>query len=456
MCNLIVTNILNTESVKNANTTGKLRGPDSENIIILNNILFLHNLLSITGDNIEQPFISNDNKIVVIFNGEIYNHNELYNNISESECIYQVYISGIENIKKLDGEFAIVICDFNLNKIFMIHDTFATKPLYLGLEDKLFCISSYPSVSINLNIKSITKIPPNCCVEFDLNTYNINILFELYTWDLKQYKTNFDDYNTALEKSIIKRTNTNKDILVNMSSGYDTGIICCTLNKLGIKYNTSTILGIENYDIIFKRNNINKPFISKFDTILSLTHNEAEYHKNILLNKTENFIYTTFNRFTQMFDFPLDVHNDLASLGLMKIYTNIPKDIKIVLSGSGADEIMSDYTINGYSASKNTCFMGNFPNDLTTIFPKNVSDKDCIWKNFYYGTQEVYLSKEESTTGAFGLEGRYPFLDKNIVQEFLWLSPELKNSKYKAPLCNYLTLNNYPFVEEKKGFNPFN
>ncbi len=49
MCNLIDTNITNTDQVKNENNVGKLRGPDAENSIILNNILFLHNLLSITG-----------------------------------------------------------------------------------------------------------------------------------------------------------------------------------------------------------------------------------------------------------------------------------------------------------------------------------------------------------------------------------------------------------------------
>lgn len=84
----------------------------------MNNIVFLHNLLSIKGDNIIQPHISNNNKIVVTFNGKIYNHDELFKNISEVECIYEIYKSGIENLKKLDGEFAIVICDFEIKNIY--------------------------------------------------------------------------------------------------------------------------------------------------------------------------------------------------------------------------------------------------------------------------------------------------------------------------------------------------
>ena len=61
--------------------------------------------------------------------------------------------------------------------------------------------------------------------------------------------------------------------------------------------------------------------------------------------------------------------------------------------------------------------------------------------------------KEEVVSGTHGVEGRYPFLDKNVVQEFLWLTPELKNKNYKSVIYNYLKKENYPFEENKKvGF----
>ena len=41
-----------------------------------------------------------------------------------------------------------------------------------------------------------------------------------------------------------------------------------------------------------------------------------------------------------------------------------------------------------------------------------------------------FIAKEEYVSGAFGIEGRYPYLDKNVVQEFLWLDSNLKNSFY--------------------------
>ena len=72
---------------------------------------------------------------------------------------------------------------------------------------------------------------------------------------------------------------------------------------------------------------------------------------------------------------------------------------------------------------------------------------------FYYGAQSSYLIKEECIAGSLGIETRYPFLDKKVVQEFLNLSSDLKNLNYKSPLDYYFTVNNYPFAKnEKKGF----
>ena len=56
--------------------------------------------------------------------------------------------------------------------------------------------------------------------------------------------------------------------------------------------------------------------------------------------------------------------------------------------------------------------------------------------------------KEEIVTSTYGMEGRYPFLDKNLIQEFLWLHPDLKNNNYKSVIHNYLKLNNFSFEEE--------
>ena len=130
---------------------------------------------------------------------------------------------------------------------------------------------------------------------------------------------------------------------------------------------------------------------------------------------------------------------------MLSYVKNINENIKILASGQGGDEITSNlqsYSFGNPNPEK-------FDDNLSNIFP---------WENFYDGTQSSYLMKEESITGGFGIEGRYPFLDKRVVQEYLNLAPELKNKNFKAPITNFLIQNNYPIKtgdpeEIKKGFN---
>ena len=56
-------------------------------------------------------------------------------------------------------------------------------------------------------------------------------------------------------------------------------------------------------------------------------------------------------------------------------------------------------------------------------------------------------------SGLFGIEGRYPFLDSELVQEFLSITSKLKNYKYKNCIANFLDIENYPYEENVKiGF----
>jgi asparagine synthetase B (glutamine-hydrolysing) len=65
----------------------------------------------------------------------------------------------------------------------------------------------------------------------------------------------------------------------------------------------------------------------------------------------------------------------------------------------------------------------------------------------------LYIAKEEYVAGSFGVESRYPFLDLDLVQEYLNLSVDVKNKKYKYVIHEYLLKNNFPFEQNKKiGF----
>ena len=430
MCSFIVTN-KNIENLDTVNFYSQKRGPDNTSIQKVNNITFVHNLLSITGEFTTQPIFKNG--IYLVFNGEIYNYLELGNYTSDGECILDSYLSDdINGLRSIDGEFAFCLFDTIKNKIIFGVDCFSTKPCYYSFQNDEFAIATYKSNLEALNLNEIIKVPTNTIIEYDLNTEH-KIEHNYYRFNLNQYKTSFDDWCIAFDSSIKKRFNSKLDILVPMSSGYDSGAICCSLNKQNLNYISYSIIGAENQNILNQRLNLNT--------------NKIKYKSNIVNDKESVLkkINTTVEKFYYGPTPYVNTHNghdDPGAIGLYYILNEIKNkhNIKIIFSGQGSDEIMGNISSYGFKTSNPK----NFPKNLDSIFP---------YGNFYYGAQSSYLIKEECIAGSLGIETGYPFLDKKVVQEFLNLSSDLKNLNYKSPLDYYFTVNNYPFAKnEKKGF----
>jgi asparagine synthetase B (glutamine-hydrolysing) len=182
----------------------KFRGPDHTEIKNINNCIFMHNLLSITGDFTIQPY-HNDN-IVLIYNGEIYNYKDFGNYKSDGECLIPLYKQyGSSFIKKLDGEFAICLVDFNTNQAVISSDIFKTKPLFLGIDDDKIGCSSYYTPLEKIGYKNIKKAKPNTIYTICLNTNKIINEDNVYEFDLNQHKVSYDDWIKAFENAIKKR-----------------------------------------------------------------------------------------------------------------------------------------------------------------------------------------------------------------------------------------------------------
>jgi asparagine synthetase B (glutamine-hydrolysing) len=225
-----------------------------------------------------------------------------------------------------------------------------------------------------------------------------------------------------------------------MSSGYDSGAIALALNLLSIPYHTYTITLGENQKVLKDRFRLNKA-----DNVI-IDHIPAFYRKKyfrMLERDVERFTY-------HHEDNPGvkgSVHTDPSSVAICYIAEMARNSGHFVgLSGSGSDEIMSDYGMDGKKIYHHSEFAGIFPSSLEGFFP---------WKKFYGDSMRSYIFKDEMVLGHFGLEGRYPFLSRHVAQEFLSLTAELKNAAYKAPIKAFFEKYNYPYQEKVKlGFNP--
>ena len=434
MCSFIITN---RQFLPSQNLFSQKRGPDYTNIEEFDDITVVHNLLHLTGEKTLQPFKKNNKTMV--FNGEIYNYKDFSNYKTDGECILDLYEEyGTDFTKKMDGEFAIAIIDHTKGELIMATDVFATKPMWYGFSHTgEFGIATYKSSLEGL--EQVFKVEHGKVIiapierPWYMKTKTMNDNYGLF--DLNQHKDTYDDWIHAFEESVRKRSdNYQYKMFLGLSSGYDSGAICCELQKTFRDFKAYTVRANENMKIVKARHKL----LSKGE-IIKLTKEDWRRVKHYVRDNCEDFV-GSWGR-----NKPYYMKKDKACVGLGAVCERAVKEQRrIYFSGAGADEIMSDYGFNGKKFYTQSQFGGLFPDNLNGLWP---------WDNFYGVAQRNYLYKEESVAGGYGIETRFPFLDKKLVQEFLWLKPELKNKNYKAPLFEYFKRNNYPFDDGIKiGF----
>lgn len=438
MCSLMFSTKI-PKDIDNINEYMVKRGPDITNKIVINNNFYLHNLLSITGKMTPQPVFNDDKSIICLYNGEIYNYTDFGNYDCDTNCIIPLYKKyGKDFAKNVSGEFAIILVDSVEKEIIIITDTFGTKPLFISNTDG-FGVATYKSALLRTGFQNITKIQANSILIYDLNTFKLKSKNKVTIFDLHQHKTSFEDFHKTFSTIIHQRcSNVREYISIGLSSGYDSGMIACELAKQKIPFKCYSVLGSENREILQKRYALLQ---NKCDLeIINITPEMRKIAHEWLLKNTEDWKYTIYSQRSNYNEFDLSLWDDNGSNNLSLVCSYAKRDNrKIFISGGGADE-MYDYG-GKYNHSN---FGGVFPNDLTKLFP---------WASVFGSSMESYIMKDEMCGGNRGLETRYAFINKELWQEFLWLSPELKNKCYKSAMHNYLEINNFPFAPGQKiGF----
>jgi asparagine synthase (glutamine-hydrolysing) len=162
------------------------RGPDSRDTESFSRphykLTLGHTRLKIIdlSDNANQPFHSNCGNYIIVFNGEIYNYQDLktrflqnqnFKTTSDTEVLLKLYISlGPKMLNLLDGMFAFCIFDKNKDFLFLARDQLGIKPLYLYYDQEKFIFSS--EISPIFQFEDVNKsIDPGCFIEFFLNGF---------------------------------------------------------------------------------------------------------------------------------------------------------------------------------------------------------------------------------------------------------------------------------------------
>ncbi|MBB4041646.1 asparagine synthase (glutamine-hydrolyzing) [Microvirga flocculans] len=152
------------------------RGPDEAGVKVSGSVALGHNLLRIFPDAMSrQPMASDDGRLSICFNGEIYNYLEIREQLgtagirfrtdTDTEVILRAYEHfGTDFVAKLNGMFALVIHDAATGRVIVARDRFGQKPLYCFMSSRLKIFSSsissilaHPDVAVDVDEQSLRE-----------------------------------------------------------------------------------------------------------------------------------------------------------------------------------------------------------------------------------------------------------------------------------------------------------
>jgi asparagine synthase (glutamine-hydrolysing) len=242
------------------------RGPDHSETYNNENVFLFHNRLSIidVSNNGNQPMTYKN--LTIVFNGEIYNANELrdeylnydeFNGYSDTEILlHLIYTYGIDfTLNNINGMFAFCLLDNTTKDVYLVRDRTGQKPLYYFINDDTLYFASNPA--------SIVKALPEC--EWKLNyegvweylvmggifsentlfngvkrldtanilKYNNGIIYNEKYWEPKYNENVTDEYIENLIIDSIKKVKiSDVPVGVYLSGGIDSSLVASVLENI--------------------------------------------------------------------------------------------------------------------------------------------------------------------------------------------------------------------------------
>ena len=347
--------------IKEMNDTIIHRGPDDEGYYVDSDIALGFRRLSIIDlKGGEQPIYNENKDLVINFNGEIYNFLELkeelikcghkFKSKTDTEVIIHGYEEyGYDVVKKLRGMFSFVIWDIKNKKLFGARDPFGIKPFYYYKKDDKFIFGSEiksfikcPDFEKKLNKKILKnylvfqyspleetffentyKLMPGYYFVYENGNFEKTKYFEIeYKNDNNNIDEIVDGINNIMKDSIEHHKISDVEVGSFLSSGVDSSYIVSNANV-----NRTYTVGFEGE--------------GGFNEI-----NDAKDLSNLLGIENTNQLITPemfFDAVPKVQYYSDEPHANLSAVPLYYLAKLAAKDVKVVLSGEGADELFGGY-----------------------------------------------------------------------------------------------------------------
>jgi asparagine synthase (glutamine-hydrolysing) len=463
------------------------RGPDGLGFYFENGVCVGNHRLSIIDlVNGDQPFVSQDGNTIVVQNGEIYNFIELQKILvdhgyklktnSDTEVILGMFeVFGSEFIHYLNGMFAIAIYRVPERKMFVYRDRLGEKPLYYTNGGNGFVFASeikalipalqslepdFEGLSLFLSLgfipppytgfKNVQQLEPGHCLEIDkssfvdrkwwhLNDY-LGVNLELRQADIIDKVSELFDYSVSI------RMRADVDFGLFLSGGVDSALTLSYMREHISKR-------LKAYSISFRG--------TKFDEFSNAEFVAQKFGVELVRSEFSEKSLDLWERATYFADLP---HADPSFIPTMTLANRAQKDVKMVLSGDGADEVFGGYG-KYLESTRNSEIWKTYLEDHA-IFKNHVLSNFLSVEDFLQDRAKHFvgadlinqylamdltvllpgnnLMKPDKMGMSHGLECRTPFMDHKLVEFALGLSGDSKifrgETKYilKTLLSRYL------------------
>lgn len=447
MCGIVglVTKKEKENTIKLMSDRIKHRGPDGDGYFIDGDVALGHRRLSIidlsSGD---QPMFNEDGSVVTVFNGEIYNYQELKEELialghdfktkSDTEVLVHGYEEWHTDLPKhLRGMFAFAIYDKNKNEVFLARDNFGIKPLYFAKMNDTFMFASEIKAFLDVPdfekifnesiletylefsfvptnetfFKGVHRLDAGCSLLYKDGEIKLNKYFKL---DFKEENMSFEDavknISDVMKDSVEKHLIADVEVGSFLSSGIDSSYIV----SLAKPDKTYTV-GYENkkYDeTMYAKDLAEKLGIKNESKIIT----KEEYLENI-------------SKIMYHLDEPT---SDPAAISLYFVAKLASKDLKVVLSGEGADEFFGGY--NYYREEVDYKFYNKLPyclrhaiGKVASIFPEGRGFNFLVRRgekleNSYIGVNRNFSSKMAKKVLKNNYELKAIDVTKDVYNEF--------------------------------------
>jgi len=343
------------------------RGPDEGDQYIDQHVGLAHRRLSIIDlSSGQQPMFSQDEQYVLIFNGEIYNFQEVRTELeqlgyqfkthSDTEVILQAYIEwGPKSVEKLSGMFSYVVWDKLKKHIFITRDRLGIKPLfYAQVDDVLYFASELKSIKLLPNLdktidakaleqyfalgyvaepktiySSVSKMNPGHVMLIDLNDVKI----EPYQyWDVsyaEQTQMDEAEYTeqlvTEMKKAVDSHMMAEVPLGSFLSGGVDSSAVVAMMSQLSDKAVKTCSIGFDVKD--YNETDFAQMVAKRYQT---------DHEERVVASDD----FDLLDELANLYDEP---YADSSSMPTYRVCQLAREKVTVCMSGDGADELLAGY-----------------------------------------------------------------------------------------------------------------